>query len=166
MRQALHPEIVDDQERDGGDVAEVVLAGARELGVRELIEEHVGLAVADAVALLDDGEADRLGEMAFPRARRTQKQPVGVLRDEVAGGELEDEAAVHFLVEVEIEGIQGLALVTEAGLLDAAGEQAVLAAEEFITDERGEEVDGGQLGGLGFEQAGLEAGRHAGAAAR
>jgi hypothetical protein len=39
-----------------------------------------------------------------------------------------------------------------------------LATEEFIADERGEEVDGGELGRLGFEQAGLEAGGHAGAA--
>jgi hypothetical protein len=54
--------------------------------------------------------------------------------------------------------------VPEAGLLDAAGEQAVLAAEELVADERGEEVDGRQLGGLGLEQAGLEAGGHAGAA--
>jgi len=71
VRETLHPEIVDDQERDGGDVAEIVFAGAGELGVRELIEEHVGLAVADAVALLDDREADRLGEVTLPRPRRT-----------------------------------------------------------------------------------------------
>ena len=50
------------------------------------------------------------------------------------------------------------------GLLDAAGEQPILAAEELVTDERGEEVDGRQRGGLGFEQTGLEAGGHAGAA--
>ena len=36
VRQALQPEIVDDQERDGGDVAQVVFAGAGELRVREL----------------------------------------------------------------------------------------------------------------------------------
>jgi hypothetical protein len=40
VRQALHPEIVEDEERDGGDLAEVVLAGTGELGVRELIEEQ------------------------------------------------------------------------------------------------------------------------------
>jgi hypothetical protein len=71
VRQALHPEVVDDEERDGGDEAEIVFAGAGELGIRELIEEDVRLAVADAVALLDDGEADRLGEVALPGAGRT-----------------------------------------------------------------------------------------------
>ncbi len=116
------------------------------------------------MALLDDGEADGLGEVTLPRARWPEQQPVLVLGDEAAGGELEDEAAVHLLVEVEVEGVEGLAAVAEAGLLDAAGEQAVLAAEELVADERGEEVDGRQLGGLGFEQAGLEAGGHARAA--
>src|SRR6266496_1717535 len=63
--------------------------------------------------------------------------------------------AVHLFVEVEIEGVQPLVRVTEAGLLDAAGEQPVLAAQELIADESGEEVDRRQLSGLGFEQARL-----------
>src|SRR6266536_1619018 len=87
-----------------------------------------------------------------------------MLGDEVAGRELEDETAVHLFVEVEIEGVQPLVRVTEAGLLDAAGEQPVLAAQELIADESGEEVDRRQLSGLGFEQARLEGGGHAGAA--
>jgi 3-octaprenyl-4-hydroxybenzoate carboxy-lyase Rift-related domain len=53
--------------------------------------------------------------------------------------------------------------VAEAGLLHAAFEEAVLAADEFILDEVGEEIDGGQLLGLRFEQGGLEADGHAGA---
>ena len=44
VRQALHPEIVDDQERDGGDVAEIVLAGAGELRV----ERATGMSVTHA----------------------------------------------------------------------------------------------------------------------
>jgi hypothetical protein len=47
-------------------MAVAVLGGARELGVRELIEKHVGFTIADAVALLDDRSADRLGEVIFP----------------------------------------------------------------------------------------------------
>ena len=163
-RQLAHAEVIDDEQRDGGDVAEVGLAGAGELGVGEFFEKHVGLAVADAVALLDDGEADGLGEMAFPRARRPEEQCVGMLGDEVAGGEFEDETAVHLLVEVAIESVQPLVGVPEARLLHAAGEQPVLATEEFVADEGREEVDRRQLGGLGLEQAGLEGGGHAGAA--
>ena len=54
------------------------------------------------------------------------KSAVVVLADEAAGGELEDEAAVHLLVEVEVEGIERLAAVAEARLLHAPVEQAVL----------------------------------------
>ena len=43
-----------------GDLREVGLARAGELGVGELLEEPMGLAVEDAMALLDRGEADRL----------------------------------------------------------------------------------------------------------
>ncbi len=57
-----------------------------------------------------------------------------------------------------------LADVAEAGLLDAALEEAILAADEFVLDEAGEEIDRGQLLGLRFEQAGLQAGGDAGAA--
>ncbi len=39
-----------------------------------------------------------------------------MLRDEVAGGELEDEPAVHLLLEVDVEGVEGLARIAEAGL--------------------------------------------------
>ncbi len=68
--QPFHPEIVDHQERDRGDLREVILPRAGELSVGELVDEAVGLAIEDAMPLLDDGEADGLGEMAFARAGR------------------------------------------------------------------------------------------------
>jgi hypothetical protein len=58
------------KERDGGDLREVGLARAGELGVGELVDERVGLTVEDAMPLLDDGEADRLGEMALAGSGR------------------------------------------------------------------------------------------------
>ena len=94
---------------------------------------------------------------------RAEEEPVLVLGDEAAGGELEDEAAIELPIEVEIEGVEGLADVTEAGLLEAAVEQPVLASKELVTDERGEEVDRGEVLGLRLEQPWLQAGGHAGA---
>src|SRR6266511_445779 len=116
MREPAHAEVVDEQERDGGDVREVVLAGAGELGVGEFLEQDVGLAIEDAVALLDHGEANGLREMALARARRPQEEPVLVLGDEAAGGELEDEAPIHLLVELEVKGVERLAPVAKVGL--------------------------------------------------
>jgi hypothetical protein len=43
----------------------------------------VGFPIEHAVALLDDGEADRLRQVALPRARRPEEERVGVLRDPV-----------------------------------------------------------------------------------
>ena len=86
---------------------EVVLAGAVERARRRAPRaSDVGLAVEDAVALLDARAADGLGEMALAGAGRAEEERVLVLGDEAAGGELEDEAAVHLLVEVEVEGVE------------------------------------------------------------
>jgi hypothetical protein len=104
---------------------------------------------------------DGLGEMTLAGAGRAEEQAVLVLGDEAAGGEFEDEAAIERPSEVEIEGVEGLAHVAEAGLFEAAVEQAVLAPQQLIADERGEEVDGGQLLRLGLEQPWLQAGGHA-----
>ena len=84
--------------------------------------------------------------------------------DEACGGELEDERAVDLLVEGEVEAVERAVGVPESGLFVPAGEQAVLAALELVGDERGEQVDGGHLLGLGLEQTRLEDVCHAGEA--
>ena len=91
-RQLAHAEIVDDEQRHGGEVGDVVLARAVERGVGQLFEQHERLAVADLVALLDGGVAERLREMTLAAAGRAEKQDIGVLGDEAPGGELVDEA--------------------------------------------------------------------------
>ena len=79
------------------------------VAVGEFLEQDVGLAVEDAVALADGGEADGLSEMTLAGAGRAEEESVLTPIDELAGGELEDEAAIHLLVEVEVEGVEGLA---------------------------------------------------------
>jgi hypothetical protein len=86
------------------------------------------------------------------------------LRDEAAGRELEDEGAIHLLVEVELEGVERLPDIAEAGVLDPALKESVLALQELVLDEGGEEVDRGQVLGLGLEEAAFEASGQAGAA--
>jgi hypothetical protein len=72
--------------------------------------------------------------------------------------------AVHLLVELEVEGVQPLADVAEADLLQPTIEEAILAPNEFVLDEAREEVYGRELLGLGFEEPRLQAHGHAGAA--
>src|SRR5438132_8886940 len=129
-----------------------------------LVDERVGLAIEDAMALLDDGHPEGLGEMALAGAGRAEEEAVLVLGDEAAGGEFEDEAAIELPIEVEIEGVEGLADVAKAGLFEAALEEPILPAEQFVADERREEVDRGQRLRVGLEEPRLQAGGHPGAA--
>ena len=108
-RQLAHAEVVDDEQRHGGEVGHDLLAAVLEGGVGELVEQHVGLAVADAVALLDRGEAEGLGEVALAGAGRAEEEHVLAALDEARGGELVDELAVDLLVEVEVEAVERLA---------------------------------------------------------
>jgi hypothetical protein len=71
LGQAPHPEVINEEQGDGGDLRDVLLAGAGELGLGEVLEEDVGLAVEDAMALLDHGEADGLGQVALARPGRS-----------------------------------------------------------------------------------------------
>ena len=55
-----HPEIVDDQQRDGSELGHTIAPGAVDARLGELIEERMRLEVEDAAALVDGGLADRL----------------------------------------------------------------------------------------------------------
>ena len=67
----------------------------------------MGLAVEDAVALLDRGEADGLGEMALAGPGRPEKQRVLALAMKRAVASSKTSGAVHLLVEVEVEAVEG-----------------------------------------------------------
>src|SRR5439155_26252282 len=113
--------------------------------------------VQHAMALLDERVAECLGEMTLARAGRAEEDDVVALGEEAAGGELEDEVAVHLLVEGEVEAVEGLVGVAKLGLLEPAGEEAVGAAGEFVLEEEGEEVGVGAVVGLRLDEARLEA---------
>ena len=100
----------------------------------------MGFPARDAMTLLDHGETNRLGQVALARPGRPLQESVLVLGHEPAGDELGHEPAVHLLVEVEVEGVEGLPTSAETRLLDAALEP-VLAAPELVLDERREEVN-------------------------
>ena len=106
--QLAHAEVVDDEQGHAGQLGQVVLVGLGEGRLGELLEEGVGFAVDDAVALLDRGAADGLSQMTLARTGRADQQSVLALGDEAGGGELEDEGAVDLLVEGEVEAEQRL----------------------------------------------------------
>jgi hypothetical protein len=113
------------------------------------------------MTLLDRTATDGLGKMALAGAGRSEKERVLVLGDEVTGGELVDEPAVHLLVEVEIEVIESAVRLAEAGVLGTAVEQAVGAATELVGDEDGHQIDRGHVLGLRLKETAFQDGRHA-----
>ena len=96
VRQFAHAEVVDDEQRDRGHRFHVFSARAVGDSFGQLIEQDVGFAVQHFVALLDGGLADGLRQVAFARSAGTKKQRVFALADERGGGQIEDQAAIHF----------------------------------------------------------------------
>src|SRR5205823_13545036 len=109
--------------------------------VRKVIDEGVGFTIEDAITLLNGGLPDGLSKMTLSGARRPEEQGVFVFSDEVGGGEVEDKAAVHLLVEVEVEVIQYLLRIAECGGLSAAFQQAVTATTQFIRNQTGDQIN-------------------------
>ena len=120
--------------------------------------KSVGLAIEHAVALLDGGVADGLRKVTL--AGWTEKQGVFVACDESAGGEIENQAAIHLLVKGEVEVVEGLLGVGELGLFCPPLQHAFATQGEFVGDQARQQVDGGERFGLGLAQTGLQHGAH------
>src|SRR5271166_5906170 len=106
----------------------VLFAGAVEGGFGQLIEQAVGLAVEHAITLLNGGLADSLGQMAFAAAGWTEKQCVFVAGNEGTGGQVEHQAAVHLLVEGEVEVVEGSLRVAELRLFTSPLQQPITSS--------------------------------------
>ena len=135
VRELAHAEVVDDEQRDGGQVREEPLAGAIERGIRQVLEQRMGFTIDHTVALVDRRAANGLREMTFAGARRTQEEDVLALQDEAPGGEFVDEGAVHLFIEIEIKTLEGAIGVAEARLLEPSCNEPVLTAHELIADQ-------------------------------
>ena len=139
--QLAHTQVVDDEERDGRQRREVCLACIRERGLRDLFQQRVGFPIEDAVALLNDGASDGLGEMALARAGWAEEEDIFPLADKPTGGKVVHEAPIHLLVEIKVEAIEGAVGIAEARLFVSPFEQTVLPTEEFVGDERRHQID-------------------------
>ncbi len=75
--------VVDDQQGDGGEQFHVFLAFAIEGGVSQFLQQPVGFAIQNTVALLDDGVSDGLGAVTFPAPWRAKEQGIFAFSDPV-----------------------------------------------------------------------------------
>src|SRR6266496_56705 len=81
--------------------------------------------------------------------------------DEGASSEIEDQAAIHLFVEVEVEVVERLLGVAELGLLFPPLQQALATTGEFVGDQAGDQVDRGERFALCLTQTRLQRGGHA-----
>ena len=128
----------------------MLFAGAVEGGFGQIIEQGVGLAIEHAISLLDGGLADGLRQVTLAGAGWAEEQGIFVARDERASGQIEDQAAIHLLIESEVEVVEGLLGVAELGLLFPPLQQALATQGEFVGDQARQQVDGGERFGLGL----------------
>ena len=78
-----------------------------------------------------------------------------------AGGQIEDQAAIHLRVEIEVEVVERLVGIAEAGLFAPPFQEPVRAPRQLVGDERGEQVDRRHGFGLRLPQTRLQHGGHA-----
>src|SRR5439155_22668627 len=119
----------------------LLFASSIEHCIGEVLDERVGFTIEDAITLLNAGLTNSLGQMTLARTGRSLEQSVFVFSDEAGGGEVEDEAAVHLLVEVEVEVIECLLRIAELGGLSATVQQTVTATIQFIGNEARDEIN-------------------------
>jgi hypothetical protein len=74
------------------------------------------------------------------RPRRTPRTTLAL-----GGGELVDQRAIHFFIEVKVKGVERAIGIAEARQLVPALEQAVLSPLQFIAHERRDEINRGHL---------------------
>lgn len=100
----------------------------------EFSQERMRLSIEHTIALLDRRQSDGLGQVTFTGAWRTEQQCVFMMGNEVRGCEIEDKAAVHLFVEVEVEVVERLQIAKACGF-SSPFQQAVTAAREFVGDQ-------------------------------
>src|ERR1035438_2507695 len=99
--------------------------------------------------------------MTLAGTRWTQEKSVFVARDERSGSQIEDQTAIHFLIEVEVEVVERSLRITKLRLFSSPLEQPFAATSEFVGYQAGDEIDRRHRFRLGLVQTRLEHGSDA-----
>jgi hypothetical protein len=79
-----------------------------------------------------------------------------VTGDEGSGRQIENQTAIHFGIEGEVEVIDGFLRIAKLGLLAPPFQQAVATTSEFVGDQAGDQIDGCHGFDLSLVQTHLE----------
>ena len=120
----------------------------------------MGFSIHHAVALLNGGLPNGLSQMTLAGAARAEKQSVFPLADESAGSQIEDQTAIHFRVEIEVELVESLLRVPELGQFAPPLEQSLAASAQLVADQTRDQIDRRHVRALGLVQSGFQHGGH------
>src|SRR5205814_6303711 len=87
--------------------------------------------------------SDLLSQVTFPGAGWTEKKRIFTAGNERGCCQIEDQAPIHFLVEVEIEVVERYLRIAKLCLFPAPFQESVATTSQFIGYQTGKEVDGG-----------------------
>jgi len=79
-----------------------------------------------------------------------------VTGDEGAGGQVEDQTAIHLRVEGEVELVEGLVRVAKLGLFASAIQQSLAPPGQLVADQTRDQIDWGHGFGLSLAQSCFE----------
>src|SRR5437868_12419214 len=99
--------------------------------------------------------------MTFSGAASTEKKCIVALADEATSSQIEDQAAVHFRIEGEVEVVERLVRIAKVRLLAPAFQQPITPAGEFIRHQARNQIDRRHRFGLSLAQTGLQHGGNA-----
>jgi|SRR5712692_2375310 len=141
-----HSKVIDNEQRDFRQQLEVQSSAAIQLRVGKFLQQVMSLAVEDAMALLLDGRpSDGLSDVTLSRAWGPKEEGVLLFVDEFCGGELMDELAIHFFVEVKVEVGKRFFGVSKLRLFQSSSNEAVRPTAQLIRDEGREKIDRSEL---------------------
>ena len=160
QRQLPHAEVIDDEQRHSGEQFHVFFAFAVQCGVGQLFQQDVRFAIQHAIALLDDGMSDGLGQVTFAGPGWTAKQrSLRVVRIQPAVARSKIRLRFILALNWKSKLSRRLSGSRNCSLLVAALQQPLAAAFEFVRYQHGDQIDGRHGIGLSLQQTCFQARR-------
>src|SRR5579864_2149755 len=135
MREFAHAEIVDDEQRHTAHCLYELFACPLDYRVGQIVEQDMRFAIHHAVILLNGYLAYGLSQMTLAGAAGAEKQCIFAFADEDTGSQIENQAAVHLGIEVEIEVIERFLGIAELSLFAPAIEQTLASPLQLVADQ-------------------------------
>ena len=148
----LHAEVFEHEQVDARELLDEIAARAGRVGLGEVGGEIEGAAHERASAGPNRADGDRRRDVRFADAGRTDEQHAVVGLDKPRAGQFDDLGLGDLRIEVPVEIGERLH-DGDAGLFEAAREEAIGAAGELVLHEQFEKLEMRERRGFGLRDA-------------